>query len=89
MTKHRGHTITRMKIVNGDRFVRTRSGQIDSRTVKYHFNERTIFANGTLEGFDVFAVANHVNTDIAVLASSQNVLMVILKNERNTIRTNT
>ena len=35
----------------------------------------------------MFAIANHVNTDIAVLASSQNVLMVVLKkNERRTIR---
>ena len=35
----------------------------------------------------MFTIANHVNTDIAVLASSQNVLMVVLKkNERRTIR---
>ena len=78
MAKHGGHTVARMKIVNGDRFVSARSGQEDARAVQHHLDQGAVLAHRAFEGLDVLAVAHHVDADISVLASRQNMFVVVL-----------
>ncbi len=81
VAEHCGHALARVEVVDGEGLVSAGRCQVDTRPVQDDLDQGAVVPVAPLEGLDVLAVADSINSDLAILARRQDVFVIVLKNK--------